>query len=84
MPAKKKPVRKSQVLPDPKFVKTGIAFEDLGEGEYFIMDGKLWLKIEEDYGLDQPAIDLLTGEIQDDLCDEKVIPVIVNLNWEVK
>lgn len=83
MAKKKAPVLKSQVLPNPKSVKVGISFDDLAEGEYFIMDGELW-QVSDQSETCQGAQNALTGEIRDDLCDEVVIPVIVNLNWEIK
>lgn len=82
----KKTVRQNVVIPNPKDVKTGIPFEELEQGNYFIMDGRLWHRLEEGY-LDQAAVDAITGEVLDDLCDEKglkVIPVIATVTWEIK
>lgn len=78
----KKTVKKNEVTPNPKEVKVGICFDALDEGDYFIMGGQLWQKADE-CECDQSAINSLTGEIQDDLCDETVIPVTVKITWEV-
>ena len=81
----KKTTKKNTVTPNPKDVKVGIAFDCLDEGTYFIMEGRLHQKIEDAIaGLDQIAMDSLTGSITDDLCDKKVIPVTVTIAWEVK
>ena len=85
MPKKKAPVQKNAVLPNPlSDVRTNTCFEGLVEGEYFIMGGRLHHKLEDDYGLDQSAADVLTGEISNGLCDENVIPVVVTITWERK
>ena len=83
MAAKKKPVKRDLVTPNPKTVKVGVKFEELAEGEYFIMDGELWQKPEEN-SCDQAAINALNGEIREDLCEEIIIPVNVTIAWETK
>lgn len=83
MAKKKVPVQKNAVLPNPKTVKIGVAFDILDEGEYFIMDGELW-QVSDQNETCQGAQNSLTGEIRDDLCDEKVVPVVVTITWEVK
>lgn len=83
MAKKKVPVQKNAVTPNPKNVKVGIDFGDLAEGEYFIMDGKLW-QVSDQCETCQGAQNSLTGEIRDDLCEEKVIPVVVTITWETK
>ena len=79
----KKATKKNTVTPDPKTVKIGIAFEDLSEGDYFIMDRELWQKLDE-CATCQGASNVLDGAMREDLCDEKVIPAVVAITWEVK
>lgn len=82
--AKKKVTPKTVITPDPKTVKSGVRFDDLDEGDFFIMGGCLRMKTEESYGLEQPAVCLSDGELFDALCDEIVIPVNVAITWTNK
>jgi len=81
--AKKKTVIGTQITPNPKDVKVGVYFDTLDEGDYFIMEKELWQRLEEGY-FDQAAINSITGEIIDDLCEIRVIPVKVSISWEMK
>lgn len=80
----KKTTKKGVVItPDPKTVEVGIPFENLQEGEYFIMGGKLWQR-GDDALLYQGAQAVSNGTQRDELCDETVIPVTVTIIWETK
>jgi len=81
MPGKKKNVGKSRINPvvpkteSPKYVK----YEDLDDGDCFLMRGNLWMKSDMD---NQEAINLSNGDFDCCLCDEIVIPVDVTINWQ--
>ena len=78
----KKTVKKNVVTPDPKNVKIGIPFEDLADGEYFIMYGQLWQKLDSNETCQ--AAYSISGGWEEDLCDKQVIPDTVTITWEVK
>lgn len=83
MATKKKVVKKSRVSPalpaqDRRFVK----YEDLKDGEAFLLDGKLWIKF--DVG-DQEGFELNnSGNWDVLLCDKVVEPVDITINWKRK
>ena len=79
----KKTTKKSVVTPNPKNAISGALFDDLSDGDYFIMDGTLWQRVDETE-CEQAAINSLTGKVRDYLCDNTVIPVTVTITWELK
>lgn len=85
MPVKrvtKKVVKKSRINPAvPKTIIEYTKYEDLADGDCFLLRGILWIKTEMD---DQNAINLSNGDYDRNLCDEIVVPVNVTINWEKK
>jgi hypothetical protein len=79
MPTKKKVTHTkiTPAIPKAKVVRHPV-FEDLKAGEKFLMGGKLYVK---DNSEDQIGINLLTGEIEHELCGTEVIPVNVEIKW---
>lgn len=67
------PIKKS----DEKFERYG----DLEDGDAFIMNGALWVKINT---CDQEALNLDNGRYEDCLCEQIVIPVDITINWKRK
>lgn len=75
----KKVVKKSRINPAvPKTSFEYVKYEDLDDGDCFLMRGDLWMKSEMD---DQVAVKLDDGDFDCCLCDEIVIPVNVTINW---
>ena len=71
--------KKSRVSPKINLEVPGVTYNDLSDGDCFIMDKQLWIKSDTyDY---QNATNLITGEITEDLCDQVVIPVDVEIKW---
>lgn len=85
MPVKKvtkKVVKKNRINPlVPKTELKYVKYEDLDDGDCFLMRGNLWMECEMD---DQVAVELNNGDFDCCLCDEVVIPVNVTINWEKK
>jgi len=79
----KKPVKKTQVIPNPKDIARGGTFDDLADGDYFIMDGELWQRVDS-CECNQAGINSLTGDVEDDLCERSVVPVAVTITWAQK
>ena len=78
MPARKKTSRVSPAISNnPIFVE----YNELENGDAFLYLGKLWMKCEVG---DQEAINLETGCIEEDMCDEKVEKVNVSIAWTRK
>jgi len=84
MPVKKvtKKAVKSRINPAvPKTNIEYVKYEDLANGDCFLLRDNLWIKCDHD---DQEAINLKNGDYDCCLCDEIVIPVNVTINWERK
>jgi len=78
--AKKKPVsRVSPTVPaiPPKYVQ----YDGLNNGDAFLYNGALYMKCE---NCEQEAINLDTGIVQTDLCEEIVEPVSITIGWTRK
>ena len=75
---KKKTSRVSPVITtNPKFVK----YDSLQNGDAFLWESGLWMKCE---NMGQEAIDLTTGEMEDDMCDKQVEKVNIQITWKKK
>lgn len=79
---KKTATEKSRVSPIVPVDDTiHIKYEDLANGDCFLWKGHLMMKWDFE---DQEAIDLDSGEKQDYLCEEIVIPVDIKIAWKRK
>ena len=81
MGTKKKVEKKSRVSPEiPSQNVRFVTYEDLNDGDAFLMKGKLWMKFDVD---DQEAVCLNEGGEHDCcLCDEIVEPVDITITWK--
>ena len=57
---------------------------ELGDVYQCSTEGRLYMKIDNIDGHPQCAVDLETGEVDYDCCDDAVIPVDAVLNWKHK
>ena len=81
--AKKKKVSNIRISPPlpAKDTKSG-NYGDFDNGDTFIWDGSLMMKC--DTG-DQEAVDLLTGHLEVEMCDNGVFtPVDIKITWKEK
>lgn len=71
-----------RILPKISLVVPGTTYNELVDGDCFILDKKLWIKAD-DCG-DQSAVNLMDGTTTDGLCDNVVVPVDVEIKWKTK
>lgn len=79
---KQKPKPTSRVSPpveaiSPKFIQ----YDTLHNGDAFLYAGALWMKCD---NCEQEAIDLNTGSVRTEMCEEIVEPVSITVKWSRK
>ncbi len=80
MPTKK--IDTSRISPPISVKPTGITFEVLSDGDAFIYQGKLCIKMDM---ANQEGIRLdNSGDYFSDLCEEVVLPVDIKITWKLK
>ena len=65
----------------PKMRKT-ICFQDLAEGDFFLWENELHIKIENTYNTEQVCVRIRTGEHYSEMCGTEVIPVVATITWK--
>lgn len=79
---KKTTAKTSRISPTvPTTNPDAIQYDDLADGECFILGGRLLIKQDV---CDQEAIDLNGGGYLEDLCGKIVIPVDIKVTWKKK
>lgn len=70
-----------KITPKIKSVPNAVPYRDMKDGQVFLCDGRLWMKIT---GGDQEAVDLTNGTVTQDFCESICVPVNTELKWTHK
>ena len=71
-----------KVVPKLTSKRKKVEYCNLTDGDCFMWDGCLCMRIDQESEVDQGAVNLESGELYKDMCDALVIPVDAKINWK--
>lgn len=73
-----------KIKPKLRRTKNTAKFSDFNEGDCFLLDDDIWMKIQDGVDMEQRCVSLTDGEVLIEMCDTSVVPVDAELNWKRK